>query len=537
MIIDIFDIAVIGSGGGTIIADTAMETGHKVALIEGSGWGGTCLNHGCIPTKIMVHAADVVRESEKAAKMGLQGVPLTADWPSLRTRVLEKIAEGKSLPDYYAAHANISCYFAMASFLPKQLHEGKEYFTLHLADNQGREGDILASQVVLANGGHTYVPEGQGFDEISYISAESFFAPEGFPAKAYDSLIIVGGGDIGVEFAHIFASFGTKVKLVQHNVRLVPKQDHEVSEKLLTLAKRDGVEVYLNRDTIMAGETASGKTLRIRHRETGEEEMLTAEEIMVSPGIRGNASSLNLSAVGLPATPHGWILTNEYLETAVPGIYALGDINGREQLRHKSNYEATILAWNLLQDGALHPKRRRKVSYEVVPRATFTALQIGSVGLTENQAREQGLDYRVGYLELSATAQGYARGYLPGDSDDGFAKVLVSNESKRIIGVHIMAPEASSLVMPYVYLMAAARQDSTFDGRVTEGETSAAGVYEAGTPPDSIDTIQWNMTIHPSLSELPAWAIGNWRVQETSGSSESKESRESENSRESRESS
>ncbi len=144
-----------------------------------------------------------------------------------------------------------------------------------------------------------------------------------------------------------------------------------------------------------------------------------------------------------------------------------------------------------MQGGAEDPTKRKKVRYDVVPRATFTALQIGSVGLTEEQVIEQGLAYKVGYLPLSSTAQGYARGFLPGDLDDGFAKVIVSKEEERFLGVHIMAPEASSLVMPYVYLMAAAREEEY--------------------PADSTETIKWNMTIHPSLAEMPAWAIGNWR--------------------------
>lgn len=488
---EIFDIAVVGSGGGSILADTAMITGHRVALIEGTAWGGTCLNRGCIPTKIMVHAADLIRETQHAASMALDGQPLTINWQALRERVFGKIDEGASMPDYYASAGNVVLYMAMASFAGRTSVKGEELFALHLKTAAGDVSEILARKVVLANGGHTFIPQGLGLEDVGFATSESFFTPEGFPSKPYESLIIVGGGDIGCEFAHIFASFGTKVKLVQHNVRLVPRQDGEISARLLKILEHDGIEVYLNRDTVEAGRSRNGKTMRVVHRVTGEEELLEAEEIFVSPGIRANSPSLNLAAIGLRTADNGWIETNEYLETRVPGVYALGDLNGHQQLRHKSNYEATILAWNLLQEGASHPDKRRQADYDIVPSATFTAVQIGAVGLTEEQARWHHVPYKVGYLPFSATAQGYARGFLPDSLVDGFAKVLVTPDESRIIGVHILAPEASSLVQPYVYMMAAAK--------------------EPRLRPDAPAVVQRTMTIHPSLSELPAWAIGNWR--------------------------
>lgn len=491
---EIFDIAVIGSGGGSIIADTAMETGHKVAMIEATGWGGTCLNRGCIPTKIMVHAADLIRDSQRAAEVALEGEPLTVDWPALKKRVFAKIRQGDTMKDYYAPCANISLYKAKASFLPKIRQAGEELFALALT-GEAVPSEIWARRVVLANGGHTKVPASLGFAETGFLSSESLFKEETWPEQLPASLLIIGGGDIGTEFAHIFSSFGVRVELVQHNVRLVPKQDGEISARLKTILENNGIAIHLNYDTVRAYRKDGQKYLEIRERTTGESKTLAAEEFFICPGIRPNTDDLGLEQVGLAADSRGWIPSNEYLETSVPGIYAIGDINGRQQLRHKANYEAQVLAYNLLQEGASAQEKRRRARYEFVPAGTFTALQIGTVGLSEEKARARGLAYKVGYLDFSATAQGYAHGYLPGSPTDGFAKILLSEDGRRILGVHIIAPEASALIQPYVYLMTAAEEFSC--------------------RPDDPQIVTASMTVHPSLAELPAWAAGSIRPPQT----------------------
>lgn len=486
----VFDIAVIGSGGGSIIADKAIGTDKKVAMIEGTGWGGTCLNRGCIPTKIMVHAADLIRASQRAEAVALKGEALKVDWPALKGRIFSKIREGESMPDFYAPYENISLYKAFASFLPKEKREGEELFALKLEGEDCPE-KILARRVVLANGGHTNIPADLGLDQMEFLCSESLFNEESWPEELPASMIIIGGGDIGAEFAHIFSSFGVRVDLVQHNVRLVPKQDFEISARLQRILEENGVRIHLNYDTVHAHAEGKSKILDIRERSTGEVKRLEAEELFVCPGIRPNIEKLQLENIGLKSL-NGWIASNEYLETAVPGVYAIGDINGRQQLRHKSNYEAQVLAYNLLEEGAESPEKRRKACYDYVPAGTFSALQIGTVGLTEQAAERQGTAYKLAYLDFSATAQGYAHGILPGDKNDGFAKILISEDGKKLLGAHIIAPEASSLVQPFVYLMAAANEFKDFR-------------------PDDPHIISQAMTVHPSLMELAAWAVSNLR--------------------------
>lgn len=487
----VYDIAVIGSGGGTYIADMAIETGHKVCLVEGTRWGGTCLNRGCIPTKIMVHAADLIRESQRANEIAIDGEPLTINWPKLKERVFQKIDESQSMVDYYAPYQNIELRNAFASFKGKVELNSKSYFHLILESDDYTE-EIYAEKVVLANGARTNVPSDIGLENITYMTSESLFNKTTWPETLPQSMTIMGGGDIGVEFAHIFSSFGVKVTLVQRNKRLVPKQDHEVSERILNILERDGIKVMCDTLTLEAYEADGLKHLKIQNRTSKEVEVISSEAVFVSPGVISNADNLHLEAIGLELDDKNWIETNAYLETSIENLYAMGDINGKQQLRHKSNYEGQILAYNLMSPEVKDDTDRRKADYTVVPAATFTAMQIATVGITEEQAIKEEIPHKVGYLPYSSTAQAYARGVLPEDKQyDGFAKVLVHKDTHQILGVHIMADEASSLIELYTHLMAIGKQDK----------------YKA----DQFENVVQNMTVHPALAEVVTWAFESWR--------------------------
>lgn len=490
----IYDIAVVGSGGGTYITDMAMKTGHKVCLIEGTRWGGTCLNRGCIPTKIMVHAADLIRMTQKASDVAVSGEAMKIDWPALKRRVFEKIAESDSLVEYYAPYENIDLLHGFASFVGKVDYEGHAYFKL-LITTATDEEEILAEKVVLANGGRTNIPREVNASSVSIMTSESLFHIETWPETLPESMIIIGGGDIGVEFAHIFQSFGVDCTIVQRNKRLVPKQDHEISERITSILRNNGIKIYLNSLIDEVREENNKKILTLLDREEGKKTRLEADSLFVCPGIISNADTLNLENIGLELDERMWIPTNAYLETSVDGVYAMGDINGKPQLRHKSNYEGQILAYNLMSSEVKSREDYRHADYEVVPSGTFTAMQIARVGITEEEAIAQGIKHKVGYLKYSSTAQAYARGILPEQEEiDGFAKVIVDESTHEILGVHILADEASSLIEPYTYLMAIGRQDRY--------------------PVNRYENVVENMTVHPALSEVVAWAFESWRKED-----------------------
>ncbi len=492
----IYDLIVIGSGAGNIVVDAALAAGQKVALIEKTAWGGTCLNHGCIPTKMLVGPADRIREAQNNSRLGLVGDPPQADWSVIRSRCIQAVERGrKGTVDYYHEQPNCDLILGRASFSgPHTL-----FVQATVADlPTGEVGKVIlppaegltvtAPKIVLACGGRTRIPDLPGLDQIPYFTSDRFFDQE-MPADFPRSVALIGGADIGCEFAHIFSSFGADVTLVQRNVRLVPKQDEAVSQTLLDHFEAVGIKVLLRQNTQKVEPTEDGRIkLFSRDKETGEQHVTTADMLFISAGIEAVTGDLNLAAADVQTDKRGWIQTDKYLRTSAPGIYALGDINGRQQLRHKANYEAEILAYNLFQKKA--DQGPRQARYDCVPSATFTYPQIGRVGLTEKEAREQGLKVQVAIHHYSEIAKGWSLGIDPGDEDKGFAKLIVESESQKILGLHVVGPEASILVQGVAWLMHAGEQPGGTDF----------------IDPRTVAALTRPMTIHPTLSELVGWA-------------------------------
>ena len=222
-----YDIIVVGTGGATIVADAALKKGLKVAIIEKGKFGGTCLTRGCIPTKVMVTAANAIQETEEFKKIGVNVGSATMDWDTVSKRTWHKIDESAGIYDYYNAYDNVDVYRGAASFVSDKV------MNIHLNDGSGIE-EITAPTIILGTGGYSSVPNVPGLQESGFLTSESLFGDK-FPKKPYKSLAVLGAGPIGVEFAHVFDSAGTKVTILQHNVRLVPKEDADISEHLLSL--------------------------------------------------------------------------------------------------------------------------------------------------------------------------------------------------------------------------------------------------------------------------------------------------------------
>lgn len=496
------DLAVIGSGAGNIVVDAALADNRSVALIEKGYWGGTCLNRGCIPTKILLTPADKIREWPHLQTIGLDaGAPPVINWPALAARTKKKVLENRSgVADYYSHFPNCRLIHGEARF------SGPKTLTVHL--ESGETCRISAETIVIAAGGRSRIPQFEGIEQIDPLTSESFF-DDRFPDRLYRSVTLIGGADIGVEFAHMFAAYGCQVTLIQHNVRLVPKQDADISAHLLKQFRRLGIRVILNQDTVRAEMAGGLKRVYYRDRTTAETGCVDSEAVFVSAGITPYTNILNLDIAGVETDERGWIRTNEYLQTTAPGIYALGDINGRAQLRHKANYEAEILAWNLYQKD-LHEKARA-ARYDVIPSATFTHPQIGRVGLTEQQALDQGYTVRVGIHPYSAVIKAYALGYEPGGEDDGFVKLIVDAQTDRLLGLHIIGPEAAILVQGVAWLMNAGDQpDGVINADIQDRQCAGwrKGDRELYIDPTALSALTHGITIHPSLAEVVGWTPG-----------------------------
>lgn len=493
-----YDIIVVGTGGATIVADAAIAKGKKVAIIEKGKFGGTCLTRGCIPTKVMVTVADAVREIEELPKIGVKVTPATIDWDIMSKRVWHKIDESKGVESYYDGFENVDVYRGAASFVRDKV------IMVTMKDSTVTD-ELTAPIIVLGVGGHTKINTIPGLEEAGYMSSESLFG-EKYPKAPFKRLIVMGGGPIGTEFAHVFAAAGTEVTLIQHNRRLLPKEDEEISAQIYKDITKLGIRVILNQEPEEVRVENGEKVVVIRDRATGELQEVRGEEILMASGIVPATEELHLENTSIKTKRGGWIMTNEFLETSVDGVYALGDVNGEAPFRHKSNYEADILAHNLYH--ASSPEDFRWARYDLVPAVTFTYPQVGHVGLTEAEAIEKGYDVGTGKNFYSASAKGFAMGFDPGDEHDGFVKIVVDKETNHILGVHVIGPQASILFQPFVNLLNSG--DTPLQaineeiGSALTKKLRAKGLVRK-MDPHSVITVGETMTPHPTLSEIIMW--------------------------------
>ncbi|MGE1063626.1 FAD-dependent oxidoreductase [Megasphaera paucivorans] len=492
-----YDVIIIGTGAANIVADAAARQGLKIAIIERGRFGGTCLNRGCIPTKIMVTAANYIREFREASQIGVLSEHVRMDWQVVSKRLWKKVDESHAVKEYYAAMPTIDIYEGTASFIDKK--------SLHIEMNDGSAAEISGSKIILGIGARTNVPALPGLEETGYITSESLFGTN-YPPQPYKSLIIVGGGPIGCEFAHVFDAAGTKVTIVQHNVRLLPKEDESISQYVLDAFHRYGIQVFLNQDTVSVHMEKDKKVLSFRNRTTGEEQEVSAQEILIAPGIVPMTDLLHLEHTDISLDKRGYINTNEFLETSAEDIWALGDVNGLAPFRHKANYEAEIIAHNIFSGN--EPDTWRWAQYETVPAVTYTYPEAAHVGLTEKQARNANYEIDIAINHFSASAKGYAMGYEPGDSNDGFVKLVIDKKTKNILGVHIIGPQASILLQPFINLLSCGQ----LTVEVLHEEIASPAVkmlrhkkLTRNLDPHSVITMGESMTPHPSLSEVTMW--------------------------------
>lgn len=493
-----FDLIVVGTGAANIVADAAIEAGKRVALIEKDRWGGTCLNRGCLPTKVLTTFADYIRSGEALLGHGIEEPLAPANWMALGRRAWDKIDENIEVHDYYES-------MGAATFTGTASFTGKRTLTVDLAE--GGRAELTADTIVLANGARTNIPPIEGLKDTPYTNSERFFSKrEDWWEDVPKRIVILGGGTIASEFAHVFAGAGSEVTILQRNVRLVPHQDEDVSEGLRLNMERQGIRVELAADVLKAEYTDGVFTIHYNKRLEHTSETVQAEMFFLAPGVTSNADTLNLYNTDIAVDDRNYIRSNEFLETTQEGIYALGDVNGRLQFRHMANYEAEVLAWNLYERGNKPP---RWVMLDAVPDITYSWPQLAAVGMSEADARSSfpASELEIAYSPYHLTGKGYALGYT--ESDEAWVKLIVHSPTKRILGGHIMGYEASSLIQMYVYLINSRPRElaviepeiaSEFAASVREGKPVFA------PEPWTSSYMDLSMTPHPSLAEVATWA-------------------------------
>ncbi|NLW21610.1 MAG: NAD(P)/FAD-dependent oxidoreductase [Clostridiales bacterium] len=468
-----YDVAVLGAGSGLLIMEGARDKGLTCAVIEEGAFGGTCLNRGCIPSKMLVYPADLIREAERGQRVGLTYGAPEVDWARVSARMRRQIDVNQALEEEVAQTPGVTVFKGRGAF-----HDAR---TLDIRLNDGGSARITADKVVIATGARTRIPALPGLEESGYLTSESFFGDK-FPDKPYESLVIIGGGSTALEIAHIFSAFGTRVTLAVRSETMLRGLDGEIAPFVKKQLEAVGVDVRYFAQAQQVRKTAGGKTVTFRDARTGEVYDIHAQELFMAPGIVPNTEGLRLDRAGVHTDPAGHVQSDERLATNVPGIYAIGDVNGKFPLRHKANYEAEVLNNILFGDNT------RTAHYDSVPQAVFTHPQVGSVGLGEEAARGlYGERVRVFRGSYSDIISGIAMGYSKRREDDGFAKII-TDDQERILGAHVVGPQAAMVVQPYAYLM------------------NAGGPQQAATP-GTWRPIRDAMTIHPTFSELAAWAL------------------------------
>ncbi len=491
-----YDLVIVGSGVGLSVLNQGLNMGWKVAIIEDAKFGGTCLTRGCIPSKVLVHPADLIREAEHAKKVGLNFKLEKFDWKTISKRMWEQIDESKGIERGLSGVHNLDVYKGIGEFTVE--------YTMKVKLNKGGYSEeFKGKKIILATGARNIIPPIPGLEDTGYITSKTFFG-EKFPEKKpWDSLVIIGGGIIAAEFAHIFSAFGTKVTVVEMLPRLLSTEEPEISS-IVEKVFRKNMDVYVNHKAIGFKKKGSKKVAIIEEMGTGKKKEIEAEEIFMAVGVRSNADWLKVEKTGVETNKNGWIETNRYLETTKENIWAIGDANGQFLFRHKANSDAEVATRNIFGAGEKKP-----VDYSAVPWAIYTYPQVAHVGLTQQQAIEThpGEQLYVAVKRYSSVAKGFAMGYSQGDDDDGLFKLIVDS-SYKILGAHAVGPHAAILVQPFVYLMNAGFSCAPEEDMPLEQYPKYMRACPDG---GSFMPIYKSMVIHPSLNEVPGWAIGSLR--------------------------
>lgn len=414
-------IAVIGAGpGGYVAAIRAAQLGAEVTIIEKNALGGVCLNVGCIPTKVLLHTAEAYTMAKEGALIGLKADNVAVDWKALMARKASVVKTLVGGVGTLMRTNGITVVEGEANFLsPKELSVTKK---------DGTNVSVLADAVIIAAGSEPVVPSIPGFGLDGVITSNEALTLEKLP----ESVVLVGGGVIGMEFASIFSTFGVKVTVVEMLPEILPLLDGEIVAILKKVLAKKGVTFHTS--SKVTGVAKRGSALAVSVETPGGPLVLDAEKVLVSVGRRPVTKGLGLEKISV-AMDRARIKTDKRMETSVQGVYAIGDCASSIMLAHVASREGEVAAENIMG----HPV---EMDYKTVPSAVYTAPEIASVGLTEKEARDKGYQVKVGVFPLVANGKS-----LIMNETDGIVKYVVDGQYDEILGVHIIGPRATDLIV------------------------------------------------------------------------------------------
>ena len=455
-----YDVVAIGTGSAMNIVSAMMQRDPslKVAVIDKDEPGGICLTRGCIPSKLLLYPAELVRTMEDTARFGIENSITRIDFARVMKRMRNHIdkdinmirrglSQGGNL-DYYNSTAEFTGPYTLAV-------EGKQ---------------IKGDMIFLCTGSEVLIPPIDGLDAVGYHTSDTVLHMTELPK----SIAIVGGGYIAAEYGHFFSAMGSRVTIIGRNPQFLPQEEPEIS----AVAKHKlgkHMKIITGHEVKRVKRTDDGRIKVIAdHRGSGKMEAITAHELLIASSRSSNSHILHPERAGIEADERGWIRVNEYMETTLPNVWAFGDATGKYLFKHAANYESTVVYYNAVKGAKM------KVDHHAVPHAVFTYPEIAGVGMIEKEAIDiygEG-EIVIGFQRFEDTAKGSAMGVK-----DCFVKVILRRKNMEILGAHIIGPHASILIQEIINLM-----------------------Y---TKDRSAEPVMDGMHIHPALSEVVERAFGN----------------------------
>ena len=430
----VFDLVVVGGGpAGYTCGIRAAQYGMKVALIEKTDkLGGTCLHWGCIPTKSMLFSAELWDHLKHSDRYGIEVVEPKVNWKGVLARKDDVITKHTKGLEFLMKKNKITTFQGYGR-LTGPAKDGVHTIDV---DRDGKKEQVKAKKVAIATGSDARMLPGYKPDETIMTNMEILTIP-----SVPKSMIVIGSGAVGVEFASVFKSFGAEVTIIEALPRIVNAEDEDVSKELLRQYKKRGIDVHVSAKVDKIEKTAEGAQVHFT-KSDGKGEVKSAEKVLVAVGRAPRTTDIGLEKTNIKPD-RGFIMTNEWMETTEPGVYAIGDIvGGLPQLAHVGAMSGLVVA------AKLAGKYARPVRRDRIPGCTYCDPQIGSVGLTEAQAKEKGFQVKVGKFPFVGNSKATIL-----DAHDGFVKVVSDAKYGEVLGVHIIGPNATELIAESVTAM------------------------------------------------------------------------------------
>ena len=426
------NLVVIGAGaGGLVSAYIGAAVKARVTLVEAGAMGGDCLNSGCVPSKALIRSARMARELARAHELGLVEAGGRVDFAAVMARVQRVIGE-------IAPHDSVARYTALGVEVLQGHARLTSPWTVEVRAPDGTRQTLSARSIIIATGASPLVPPIPGLEAVGCLTSETVWGLRSLPRR----LLVLGGGPIGCELAQSFASLGSQVTQVEMAPRLLAREDPEVSALVTAALQAEGVAVCTGHEALRVEVVEGEKRLVTRH--AGGEQVFAFDELLCAVGRRPRVTGFGLEELGIPVTARGTVETDAWLRTRYPNIYAVGDVAGPYQFTHTAAHQAWYAAVNALF-GRL---RRFRADYRVIPWATFTEPEVARVGLSETEARAQGIPHEVTRYDLDDLDRAIADGRA-----QGLVKVLTVPGKDRILGVTIVGEQAAELLAEYVLAM------------------------------------------------------------------------------------